>query len=273
MHGNATKTSGGLTKSQLKYNKQGKIVSKKASALAKKNNRLVKAGFITRKGEFGISGKMRGGVGEWDEHNDSSDDVHILYDDPEFGNKVWCLRNILTSDNIEYILQETASLLNQNKTITMIQYTHLIYTYIVTIINLYLWNNNINYKVTMVGLKKHNRRGVRWHRNGYNEGFTNLLIIPLNDKPKSTHFHKNQQHQNSNMATMHYPNLNNNFYKCKFKSKGDGVLMISKNGDNAIIHRGPLPKLTDSESLRLVCKLEEYDEMEELRRLEASMAA
>ena len=62
MHGNATKTSGGLTKSQLKYNKQGKIVSKKASALAKKNNRLVKAGYKTHKGVFGISGKMRGGV-------------------------------------------------------------------------------------------------------------------------------------------------------------------------------------------------------------------
>jgi hypothetical protein len=60
MHGNANKTSGGLTKKQLKYNKQGKIVSRKASALAKKNNRLVKAGFITRKGEFGVS--MKGGV-------------------------------------------------------------------------------------------------------------------------------------------------------------------------------------------------------------------
>ena len=59
MHGTAKKTSGGLTKSQLKYNKQGKIVSKKASALAKKNNRLVKAGYVTRKGEFGVS--MRGG--------------------------------------------------------------------------------------------------------------------------------------------------------------------------------------------------------------------
>ena len=59
MHGTAKKTSGGLTKSQLKYNKQGKIVSKKASALAKKNNRLVKAGYVTRKGQFGVS--MRGG--------------------------------------------------------------------------------------------------------------------------------------------------------------------------------------------------------------------
>jgi len=62
MHGNAKKTSGGLTKSHLKYNKQGKIVSRKASALAKKNNRLVKAGYVTRKGEFGVS--MRGGTGK-----------------------------------------------------------------------------------------------------------------------------------------------------------------------------------------------------------------
>ena len=60
MHGNAKKTSGGLTKSQLKYNKQGKIVSRKASALAKKNNRLVKAGYKTQKGVFG-NGEMRGG--------------------------------------------------------------------------------------------------------------------------------------------------------------------------------------------------------------------
>tara|TARA_B100001094_G_C17776282_1_gene597530 strand:- start:77 stop:688 length:612 start_codon:yes stop_codon:yes gene_type:complete len=59
MHGTAKKTTGGLTKSQLKYNNQGKIVSKKASALAKKNNRLVKAGFVTQKGKFGVS--MRGG--------------------------------------------------------------------------------------------------------------------------------------------------------------------------------------------------------------------
>ena len=63
MHGTAKKTSGGLTKSQLKYNKQGKIVSKKASALAKKNNRLVKAGYVTTKGVFGSGGgKMRGGM-------------------------------------------------------------------------------------------------------------------------------------------------------------------------------------------------------------------
>ena len=53
MHGTALKTPGGLTKSQLKYNKQGRIVSKKKSAIAKKDNRLVKAGYKTTKGEFG----------------------------------------------------------------------------------------------------------------------------------------------------------------------------------------------------------------------------
>lgn len=61
MHGTARKTTGGLTKSQLKYNKQGKIVSRKASTLAKKNNRLVKAGYSTTKGVFG-SKKMKGGL-------------------------------------------------------------------------------------------------------------------------------------------------------------------------------------------------------------------
>jgi len=40
MHGTAHRTSGGLTKAHLTYNKQGRIVSKRASAAAKKANRL-----------------------------------------------------------------------------------------------------------------------------------------------------------------------------------------------------------------------------------------
>lgn len=36
MHGTAHHTSGGLQKKDLKYNKQGRIVSKKKSALGKK---------------------------------------------------------------------------------------------------------------------------------------------------------------------------------------------------------------------------------------------
>ena len=53
MHGTAKKTSGGLTKKDLKYNKQGRIVSVKQSNRAKKENRLVKAGYGTKKGQFG----------------------------------------------------------------------------------------------------------------------------------------------------------------------------------------------------------------------------
>ena len=53
MHNTALRTSGGLTKVDLKYNKNGRIVSKKMSRTAKKENRLVKAGYKTKKGEFG----------------------------------------------------------------------------------------------------------------------------------------------------------------------------------------------------------------------------
>ena len=54
MHGTARKTGGGLRKKDLKYNKRGKIVSKKASKTAKNNNNLIKAGYITKKGVFGV---------------------------------------------------------------------------------------------------------------------------------------------------------------------------------------------------------------------------
>jgi hypothetical protein len=70
-HGSAKKTSGGLTKSHLMKNKSGHIVSRKKHFSAKKDNRLVKAGFKTKKGHFGFiktgskkrghGKKMRGG--------------------------------------------------------------------------------------------------------------------------------------------------------------------------------------------------------------------
>jgi len=71
MNGTAHHTPGGLTKKHLKYNKHGRIVSRKASMKAKKNNRLAKAGFIPKKGQFKLfkkgdgkkSKKMRGGTG------------------------------------------------------------------------------------------------------------------------------------------------------------------------------------------------------------------
>jgi hypothetical protein len=72
-HGTAKKTSGGLTKSALMMNKHGRIVSRKKHNTAKKEKRLVKAGFLTKKGHFGFikkgtrrhrSRKMRGGDGD-----------------------------------------------------------------------------------------------------------------------------------------------------------------------------------------------------------------
>lgn len=52
-HGTALKTSGGLTKKDLFKGRDGRIKSRKASALAKRNNQLEKAGWGVKKGEFG----------------------------------------------------------------------------------------------------------------------------------------------------------------------------------------------------------------------------
>lgn len=64
-NGTAKKTSGGLLKSDLMMNKNGRIVSKSKHNTAKKENRLVKAGYGTKKGVFGsvkmVSKKHRKG--------------------------------------------------------------------------------------------------------------------------------------------------------------------------------------------------------------------
>jgi hypothetical protein len=59
-HGTAFKTSGDLTKKNLMQNKHGRIVSRKLHTRAKREKRLEKAGYKTKKGEFGsfkINGK------------------------------------------------------------------------------------------------------------------------------------------------------------------------------------------------------------------------
>ncbi len=53
-HGTAFKTSGGLTKSHLFKTKTGRIVSKLKHETAKREKRLVKAGYGTQKGKFGF---------------------------------------------------------------------------------------------------------------------------------------------------------------------------------------------------------------------------
>lgn len=53
-HGTAYKTNGGLNKSDLFQNKNGRIVSKAKHNTAKKEQRLLKHGYGTKKGKFGF---------------------------------------------------------------------------------------------------------------------------------------------------------------------------------------------------------------------------
>jgi hypothetical protein len=53
-HGTAYKTSGGLTKKDIHQNKHGRMVSRKKHHTAKKENRLLKHGYGTKKGKFGF---------------------------------------------------------------------------------------------------------------------------------------------------------------------------------------------------------------------------
>ena len=60
MHGTAHHTSGGLTRKDLKYNKHGRIVSRKASERGKKAlKHLIKAGYKAKKGTFRLFKKSR----------------------------------------------------------------------------------------------------------------------------------------------------------------------------------------------------------------------
>ena len=58
-HKTAYKTSGGLTRKDIKKNKFGRWVSVKLSKLAKKGERLKKAGYYTKKGVFGSFHKTK----------------------------------------------------------------------------------------------------------------------------------------------------------------------------------------------------------------------
>jgi hypothetical protein len=59
-HGTAKHTSGGLQKSDLMQNKSGRIVSRKKHASAKREMRLLKHGFGTKKGKFGVVKMAKG---------------------------------------------------------------------------------------------------------------------------------------------------------------------------------------------------------------------
>lgn len=68
MHGKAKRTSGGLMKKDLKYNKRRRIVSRKMSLRAKKEKRLEKAGYKTKKGTFNLFKKSKRSSGRRSRH-------------------------------------------------------------------------------------------------------------------------------------------------------------------------------------------------------------
>ena len=87
-HGTAKKTSGGLTKTALMMNKHGRIVSRKKHNTAKKEKRLVKAGFLTKKGQFGFIKKgtrkhrrhrsMSMGMNNMDDESSSDEEMETM---------------------------------------------------------------------------------------------------------------------------------------------------------------------------------------------------
>ena len=58
-HGNAKKTTGGLTKKDLIKNKHGEIVSRKMHLTAKREKRLEKHGYFAQMGKFGFVKKEK----------------------------------------------------------------------------------------------------------------------------------------------------------------------------------------------------------------------
>ena len=110
----------GLKKKDLKYNKQGKIVSKKMSAMAKKEKRLQKAGYITKKGQFGAVRSMRGGSGETAVNTLQYDVQYILGHKEMVNHNRWVSKNI----NINFT---NNTIIIGNSTFVYIRYDYIQY--------------------------------------------------------------------------------------------------------------------------------------------------
>jgi hypothetical protein len=81
-HGTAYKTAGDLKKSDIMMNKHGRIVSVKKHATAKREKRLVKAGYLTKKGKFGfVRSTKRGGGGMMEDLEGFAEGFKGLADD------------------------------------------------------------------------------------------------------------------------------------------------------------------------------------------------
>lgn len=75
-HETAYKTAGDLTKKDLFMNKHGRIVSAKKHETAKREKRLEKAGYFTRKGMFGAVMKTKSHSRKSKSHSRKSKSAH-----------------------------------------------------------------------------------------------------------------------------------------------------------------------------------------------------
>ena len=107
-HGTSYKTSGGLTKGDILQNKNGRIVSRSKHSSAKKENRLVRAGYGTQKGKFGFvklsgkshkrSKKMRGG-GPISNNNSNSNNSNNSSNNQPSASQVAMLKQMNSNSN------------------------------------------------------------------------------------------------------------------------------------------------------------------------------
>jgi hypothetical protein len=114
-NGTAKKTSGGLKKSDLMMNKHGRIVSRAKHNTAKKEMRLVKHGYGTKRGKFGFvktgtkRRSMRGGLSGLSPGSSSwSGDKHVTFggsgmrpmDTGTFDTPQWDAKNMTSGTSI-----------------------------------------------------------------------------------------------------------------------------------------------------------------------------
>jgi len=150
----AKMTSGGLTKNDLKYNKFGKIVSKKMSNMAIQDNKLVNAGYHTKKGHFG-SINMNGGVNTYNNIRNTSN-KKVLAEKLLYGNdSQWSIflsnqrnkKDITSNEVFDNLIQILKIIKQYNKVLSNVWVDNNITLFknIVKLFNKLQNNNNIIY--------------------------------------------------------------------------------------------------------------------------------
>ena len=173
-------TGGGLRKKDLKYNKHGKIVSKKMSQRAKKEKRLQKAGYTTVKGQFGAV-NMDGGKIKCHQLDYSKNCPSRCMP------SIKCNRYVKKS-SYEKKKERLGKCSKIKKIIDKLQWNYLIFNSLGY--NNNNNNNNNNYKINIKSLDKHEKLVYdiifNWLINAEKESVIDYSNIKLFDGAKKT---------------------------------------------------------------------------------------